>query len=774
MNPILREASPNTVTQLLVLGLTSFVGIIVIGLVFVLTSQTISSKRDSVRDKQHVVSELVSDSQTSLKNGRASFNQLLLERNKQYVSDDDWIKGLRVFANTKLDVALSAHQRHIVEDYLHNVDIIRALYGKSRQWSRAYFASTDDLDNIYQETQEELRSLLEAVHRLVGRERLDQLMLMKQSQQGRHSGNQFIAKVQLHTTRISRLRAIQRELNDVALLSDRLYLATDIDSLVSIKENNFVPALARLQREITSLSLREDLIPDSIANLRTLRDLIFGRDHYHDVEHQTLVTGVGGLYNNKLDLLNQQSYGDALFQEYQTVVSRLERSHFDLTRVFESENIELGDEYKELVDRSFLIMMLVTLMIAIIFGALTYRVVRQLAEMRNLKDANTALDRAKQMAEENAKAKGNFLAKMSHEIRTPLNGVLGMAEFLKRTELSHEQRQCLDVIQNSGNTLSVIIDDILDYSKLSEGKLEFHEVDIDCRQWAARQVLAHKSKLDPGVTIEVDIDDAMPEQICVDPARMQQALDNLLGNAVKFTHSGKIVCGIKLLEDLGDQLLCRVKIADTGIGMDADTLARIFDPFEQADSSTSREYGGTGLGLSIARELIELAGGHLRVESELGRGTTFIIDVPLNKAKGTESRMSEEVADKDLSRLNVLVAEDNSTNQLVIQKLLERLGVGQYTIAENGMEAVEQACQAGRRYDAIFMDCEMPQMDGYEATEKIRSWEQEHQVKPIPICALTAHALDEHRERTIEVGMNEYISKPISIDKIKVFCESVA
>ncbi|MDB5466567.1 MAG: sensor histidine kinase/response regulator [Phenylobacterium sp.] len=358
-------------------------------------------------------------------------------------------------------------------------------------------------------------------------------------------------------------------------------------------------------------------------------------------------------------------------------------------------------------------------------------------------------------AESASRAKSTFLATMSHEIRTPLNGVLGMAQAMAADALTDKQRDRLSVIHESGEALLAILNDILDLSKVEAGKLDLESIEFDLAEVArgahsAFTALANKKGLSFAVNVE-----AARGRYLGDPTRLRQILYNLISNALKFTDEGEI--RVTALRD-GDML--EISVADTGVGISQEGLGRLFGKFDQLDSSTTRRFGGTGLGLAICRELAQLMGGEMSVESELGRGSRFILRAPIphigdERLTGAGAPMPE--ARQSLS-LRVLAAEDNSVNQLVLRTLLHQLGV-EPVVVDNGAAAVQ--AWAGSHWDVVLMDVQMPDMDGIEATARIRTLERETGRPRTPIIALTANAMSHQIERYLAAGMDTHVSKPI-------------
>lgn len=444
---------------------------------------------------------------------------------------------------------------------------------------------------------------------------------------------------------------------------------------------------------------------------------------------------------------------------------RISNEITDITaKIYKSRRLQMVDLSKENEEmgRKAKIYDFSLLALLVLSGAVVgYHIIRQFKRQHLL---IKELDISERKASIAAQTKENFLANMSHEIRTPLSGILGFTNLLQKRPLDATSAEFVSSIQRSGENLMAIINDILDLSKIEAGMMRITPgtFSINGLINSVETLFLERAK-EKGLTITSKVDASIPDTLTGDATRLTQILVNLIGNAIKFTHQGKIDIEIFKKSQTEKHIVLGFKISDTGIGIDKEKLNEVFERFNQGEDSITRNFGGTGLGLAIVKNLILLQNGNIEVISEQGKGTTFVFEIPYGiseeQLKTVNPVNPDYFKDKSNTALRVLVVDDNAINQSLMKHLLSQWNID-FDIVSNGLEAVEQLIN--ETYDLVLMDIQMPKMDGYAATQQIR----EVLKLEIPIIAMTAHALAGEREKCLSSGMNEYISKPIKEEEL--------
>lgn len=378
------------------------------------------------------------------------------------------------------------------------------------------------------------------------------------------------------------------------------------------------------------------------------------------------------------------------------------------------------------------------------------------------------LTEARVKAENANIAKTEFLTNMSHEIRTPMNAIIGLSHILSTTELTDKQKEFITTLQLSAESLLELINDMLDIARIEENMVEFENLPFSLNEFLDNilSMLSVKAK-EKKLELKVIYNGKVSKRFLGDTLRMQQVLVNIINNAIKFTLKGSVKIEVTEKTEASGISKLAFKVIDTGIGIPQDKLYKIFDKFTQVDSSITRKYGGSGLGLSISKALVDKMGGNIHVSSLEGKGTVFTINIPLEvdgSSHNTQIAKNNDASPQGTTERHILLVEDYKPNVLVATTLLSNFGYS-YDVAIDGAEALEKL--KTNNYDAVLMDVQMPVMDGYEAARQLRAWEKENNKKPIPVIAMTAHALTGDKEKCLAAGMTDYISKPFNANELQ-------
>jgi PAS domain S-box-containing protein len=497
--------------------------------------------------------------------------------------------------------------------------------------------------------------------------------------------------------------------------------------------------------DITDRKIAEESVIRYKMLSEKVRDII----HFIDTEGNIIDVNQSGL----------SSYGYT-YEEFLKLNIRDLRAEGIITQDF-IEKLDKGSTFYETVhyrkDRSTFPVEISTKGADIGGKRVIVSIIRDITER---KVVESSLKSAKESAEIANKAKSEFLANMSHEIRTPINGIVGMVDLTLATELSNEQRENLMIVKSCTNSLVKVINDILDFSKLEARKLVIENINFNIKSLIEETIKVHSpSAIKKGIELNYTFASTIPQYVIGDPSRLQQILNNLISNAVKFTEIGEVWIKIKEIKNHDNELEIQFTVEDTGIGISEDNIVMLFKSFSQLDGSITRRFGGTGLGLAISKQLSEIMGGRLWVESKTAIGSKFYLTLKFTIGAKIETQPTKILRLKNIDRpYSILLAEDDKVNQMVITRILKERGYLVDT-ADNGLQAVEMCLE--NSYDAILMDIQMPVMDGIEATKRIKE-----RNKCTPIIAITAYALKGDREKFLAHGMDEYVSKPIRIEEL--------
>jgi len=549
-------------------------------------------------------------------------------------------------------------------------------------------------------------------------------------------------------------------LSQLSFENDLQQLQTDIVNA----ENNIRGAVITLDnRHIQDIAKEIDAVNVDLAEIKRNMPLVVDSDQVQQLE--VLVNKKIIFFNQVLDvyknngkqkteiLINTEGGKELSENIFQLIDAFDNKRQKELSRITASINNNAKSAHT-----SGLVLAAIAALACI--SAFWYIVNQTYQQKKLIKNLNASEKRAREAAQ----IKENFLANMSHEIRTPLNAILGFTYLLNNTKLEGDQKIFLNSIQSSGKNLLNIVNDILDLSKLEAGMLRIETVPFSLREVVRSvEILFRPKAKEKNILLFIYVDELIPDELIGDEVRLTQVLVNLVGNAIKFTNEGSVMITVNEKENDNKNITLNIKVRDTGIGVAEKKQQRIFERFEQAENETTRKYGGSGLGLSIVKQLLDLQGGKIYLQSQPGTGSEFTVEIAYTineKRKERKIPGYESVQINSFSKNSkILIAEDNVMNQLFLKHLLTEWNL-QTDIVSNGREVIDTLKTA--KYDLVLMDVQMPEMDGYTATKKIRT----ELNSSIPIIAMTAHAMNGEREKCIDAGMNDHIPKPVKEEEL--------
>lgn len=559
------------------------------------------------------------------------------------------------------------------------------------------------------------------------------------------SGRSINHLTQLNTSLLKEL-SLQNDLNK--LQSDILIVESDVRGAILSQDSIFLNDF-----DAKTLSINEDLnnlrkvlkSGQLLTNLNNLQSLVKQKIDFNDSVVNTFKT----TGRQAAEAMINTGRGRVLRESISSIISAI-----DSTR--QAELMAIIDANK----RSGLQARLLGVIMGIIAcGLLVFAFWYILNLSSKQQKMISSLNESERRIKEASSLKEQFLANMSHEIRTPMNAIIGFTNILKRTNLEAEQRSYVQNIHSAGENLLALINDILDLSKIEAGMIQLEETNFSLRSLISSIAAMFDEKIkEKNLYLKIEIEEEVPDILTGDAVRLTQIVVNVLNNGIKFTEKGGVKLCVELLNVKEDKVKLRIKIIDSGIGIAKEKQAAIFERFQQADAETSRRFGGTGLGLSIVKQLLELQGGRLTLQSEPGKGSEFIIDMeyklPDEEKMLSDALAAAEINTVSLNEIKVLIAEDNPMNQQLIKHLMKNWAID-HSVVNNGAEAIEVLKK--ENFSLILMDIQMPEMDGYTTTSVIRN----ELGLQIPIIAMTAHAMIGEKEKCLQLGMNDYISKPL-------------